>query len=272
MNQRFKTALLMALIMIPILIFGHHYYIFTLFCLLLSIGASIEFRKMLSKHHLLPRWIDILTIALSSLLFLMVLGIVNYGINPIYLLVLLIGLILIYSVMMVFIDDFTYVDFGNALLTIFYTSLGFAAFAYLRNMSLWIVLYLLLVVMVTDTFAYFFGIRYGKHKIAPKVSPKKSVEGSIAGLVFGMIFGTVFGYFLNVFGDNSSLYIYILVSALLSIIGQIGDLVASKFKRAHKIKDYSNLFPGHGGILDRFDSSMFAAIHLLFILILMGTI
>lgn len=272
MNQRFKTALLMAVVMIPILIFGHHYYIFTGFCLALSIGASIEFRKMLSKHHLLPKWIDLLTILLSALFFLMILGISSYGIHPIYLLLLLIGLMLIYSVMMVFIDDFTYTDFGNALLTIFYTSLGFAAFAYLRDMSLWIVLYLILVVMVTDTAAYFFGVRFGKHKIAPKVSPKKSVEGSIAGLVFGMIFGTVFGYFFNAFGDNYSLYIYIIVSALLSIIGQIGDLVASKFKRAHEIKDYSNLFPGHGGILDRFDSSMFAAIHLLFILILLGTL
>lgn len=272
MNQRFKTALIMALIMIPILIFGHHYFIFSGFCLMLSIGANIEFRKMLSKHHLLPKWIDVLTIILTALLFLMVLSIVSYNVDPIYLFLFLIGLILIYSVMMVFIDEFTYIDFGNALLSIFYTSLGFAAFAYLRTLSIWIVLYLLLVVMITDTAAYFFGVRFGKHKIAPKVSPKKSVEGSIAGLVFGMIFGSLLGYFFNVFGENYSLLLYILISALLSIIGQVGDLVASKFKRAHEIKDYSNLFPGHGGILDRFDSSMFAAIHLLFILILLGTI
>jgi len=272
MNQRLKTALLMALVMIPILIFGHHYFIFSGFCLLLSIGASLEFRRMLSKKHLLPKWIDLLTVILSAMMFLMVLAITLYDLSAIYLLLLIIGIMLIYSVMMVFVDEFTYLDFGNALLTILYTSLGFSAFAYLRDFGLWMVLYLLLVVMVTDTAAYFFGVRYGKHKIAPKVSPKKSVEGSIAGLVFGTIFGTLFGYFLNVFGAGYSLILYIIVSAVLSIIGQIGDLVASKFKRAHEIKDYSNLFPGHGGILDRFDSSMFAAIHLLFILILLGTI
>ena len=272
MNQRFITGLLMAIVMIPILIFGHHFFIFSGFCLLLTIGAAYEFRKMLSKHHCLPKWIDLLTVFLSAFMFLMVLGISSYGINPINLLLLVIGIMLIYSVMMVLIDDFNYSDFGNALLTILYTSLGFAAFAYLRNIGLMHVLYLLVVVMITDTAAYFFGIRFGKHKIAPKISPKKSVEGSISGLVFGMVIGTLFGYFFEVFGDGYSLWIYLIVSALLSIIGQIGDLVASKFKRAHEIKDYSNLFPGHGGILDRFDSSMFAAIHLLFILILLGTI
>lgn len=272
MNQRLRTALFMGLSMIPILIFGHHFLIFTGFCFLLSMGAAYEFRRMLSKNRPLPRWIDFVTIILSALMYLMVLGIATYGISPIYLLLYVIGLILIYSIMMVFIDRFSSQDFGNAILTILYTSLGFAAFAYLRDISLEIVLYLLIVVMITDTAAYFFGIRFGKHKIAPKVSPKKSVEGSIAGLVFGMVLGTLFGYFLEVFGAGYSIYSYLIISALLSIIGQIGDLVASKFKRAHEIKDYSNLFPGHGGILDRFDSSMFAALHLMFILILLGSL
>lgn len=270
MNQRLKTALLMGLVMIPILIFGHHYFIFSVFCLLLTIGAAYEFRSMLSKTNKVSKWIDILTIILTASLYFLILGITSYSINPIYLLLLLIGIILIYSVMMVFIDSFTSRDFGNALLTIFYCSIGFAAFAYLRNISLTIVLYLLIVVMITDTAAYFFGIRFGKHKIAPKVSPKKSVEGSVAGFLFGMIFGTLFGYFMNVFGSDYPLYAYIIISGLLSVIGQIGDLVASKFKRSYEIKDYSNLFPGHGGILDRFDSSMFAALHLLFILIFLG--
>jgi len=268
MNQRFKTAVLMALVMIPILIFGDRFFIFDAFCLLLAIGAAIEFRTMLGKGHPLPKWLDILTVVFTAGLFSTILAITHYGFDALFLLIALIGVLLFYSIVLVFKDDFKGGDFANALLTIFHCSIGFAGFAYLRQQSLMIVLYLLLVVMATDTAAYFFGVRFGKHKIAPKVSPKKSVEGSIAGLTAGTLLGALFGFFTEIFGTGFHPMHYIMISAFLSVIGQIGDLVASKFKRGYEIKDYSNLFPGHGGILDRFDSSMFAAMHLLFILIL----
>ena len=118
--------------------------------------------------------------------------------------------------------------------------------------------------MLTDVFAYFIGVKFGKHRLAEKISPKKSIEGAIAGLVLGGLISGLYAYFLEVFTIN--VVLVILISFALSVISQIGDLIASKFKREYGIKDYSQIFPGHGGVLDRFDSSMFAAILLMIII------
>jgi phosphatidate cytidylyltransferase len=268
MNQRFKTGLLMGLALIPLLIWGDRFFIFTIFCLLLSIGAAIEFRLMVRKIHELPKWIDLITVALTGLIYLSVYAVAVNQFDARILLIEMILILMIFAILMVFVEEFNPGDFGNAILTILYCSLGFATFSIFRTMGLHYVLYILIVVMVTDTAAYFFGIRFGKHKIAPTVSPKKSVEGSIAGLIFGVMSGTLFGYFLSVMGSGYSILHYILISVAVSTVGQIGDLVASKFKRSHGIKDYSNLFPGHGGILDRFDSSVFSSLFLFLILLI----
>jgi len=164
------------------------------------------------------------------------------------------------------VKDFSSRDFGNQILTIFYTSLGFIAFAFLRKESMNLVIYLFLVAMLTDVFAYFVGIKFGKHRLAVTISPKKSIEGAIGGLVIGSVLATIFAYYLNVFAY--SFWIVLLLSLVLSVISQIGDLIASKFKRETGVKDYSNIFPGHGGVLDRFDSSMFAAMFLMLALMM----
>jgi phosphatidate cytidylyltransferase len=152
------------------------------------------------------------------------------------------------------------------MLTVFYTSLGFIGFAFLRKTDMNLIIYLFLVSMITDVFAYFIGIKFGKHRLAINISPKKSVEGAVGGLFFGAIIATLFAYYLNVF--EFSVWFILLLSIALSCISQMGDLIASKFKREAGIKDYSNLLPGHGGILDRFDSSMFAAIFLMLAVII----
>lgn len=102
----------------------------------------------------------------------------------------------------------------------------------------------------TDTFAYIFGITFGKHKLLPSVSPNKTVEGSIGGIFGSVIMGCIYFYILK----NPITIYHISFFALSSISGQLGDLFASKIKRETGIKDYSNLLPGHGGLLDRFDS------------------
>lgn len=104
----------------------------------------------------------------------------------------------------------------------------------------------------TDTFAYFVGMTFGKHKLIPKVSPKKSVEGAVGGIVCCLILTLVYFYFMNL-PINAISVIFIIIS---SIAGQIGDLIASKIKRVVGIKDYAKILPGHGGILDRFDSTL----------------
>lgn len=111
----------------------------------------------------------------------------------------------------------------------------------------------------TDTFAYWIGSRFGKHKLTP-ISPKKSIEGSIGGVVGTVILSLIYTYFINKFGDLSISYLAITgIVILLSILGQIGDLAASSIKRYIGIKDFGKLIPGHGGMLDRIDSILFIA-------------
>ncbi len=107
----------------------------------------------------------------------------------------------------------------------------------------------------TDTFAYFTGVFFGKHKLCPKVSPKKTVEGAIGGIA-GCVILTVI--YFKVLGINNILYT-IIFSIFVSAFSIVGDLLASKIKREHGIKDFGNFLPGHGGILDRFDSLLFVA-------------
>ena len=113
---------------------------------------------------------------------------------------------------------------------------------------------------ICDTFAYFTGRFFGKHKLIPEISPKKTVEGSIGGIAFTIISFIIFGLIVNNAFDADISYVKLSILALvLSIVSQIGDLVASSVKRQYDLKDYGNLFPGHGGILDRFDSVMMTA-------------
>lgn len=111
-----------------------------------------------------------------------------------------------------------------------------------------------------DTMAYYSGRFFGKHKLCPKVSPKKTIEGSIGGL-FGSVLGCVIlGLIAINYGVKIELYHFVILGTLCGVFCQFGDLAASSIKRHVGVKDYSNLIPGHGGILDRFDSILFAAV------------
>ncbi len=114
---------------------------------------------------------------------------------------------------------------------------------------------------MTDIFAYFVGSKLGKRKLCPKISPKKSVEGAIGGVVGAVLLNTLLLYiFKNFFFEGESILSYITViflSVILSVISIFGDLAASTIKRNFGIKDFGKLLPGHGGIMDRFDSALF---------------
>ena len=123
---------------------------------------------------------------------------------------------------------------------------------------------------LTDTFAYIVGVKFGKHKMAPVLSPKKSVEGAIGGVVITSLFNVLILFLFTVgcknlydytlFGESAIKYLLIIpVSMILSLVSMLGDLSASAIKRNFGIKDYSQLIPGHGGIMDRFDSCIFVA-------------
>ena len=111
----------------------------------------------------------------------------------------------------------------------------------------------------TDVFAYIVGRTIGKHKFS-QVSPNKSIEGCIGGIIGAVIISLLFTYVLNVFFMLKFSYILVIgIAICLSIVGQIGDFAASSIKRYVGIKDFSNLIPGHGGMLDRLDSVIFIA-------------
>lgn len=112
---------------------------------------------------------------------------------------------------------------------------------------------------LSDTFAYFAGVYLGKNKLCPKISPKKTVEGSLGGILGSITFSVIAGIFFSKLGVEIPLYHYGIIGILSGITGQIGDLFASSIKRFCKVKDFGGILPGHGGILDRFDSILFTA-------------
>ncbi len=156
---------------------------------------------------------------------------------------------------------------STVFLTVFYIIGGYTAIVMLRDFEI-IGNYIYLLVFVgawfTDIFAYFTGRFLGKHKLIPDISPKKTVEGSIGGIVFCAIAYVVYGLGLNIFFDLKPNYaVLAIVAVFVSFVAQIGDLTLSSIKRKYGIKDFGNIMPGHGGLLDRFDSVIPVALLLL---------
>ena len=118
----------------------------------------------------------------------------------------------------------------------------------------------------TDVGAYLVGSLLGKHKLIPDVSPKKSVEGAVGGVIFAIILFIIYGAAVTYFSDQTANYLILVITAfILSVVAQIGDLIASLIKREYGIKDYGTILPGHGGIMDRFDSILAVSLPLVMI-------
>jgi len=148
-------------------------------------------------------------------------------------------------------------DVAAVFMSVTYVAVSFTSMSLTRYMNNGVYIFVLVFVAawMCDIFAYFTGRIFGKHKLAPHLSPKKTVEGSIGGIVFAVIGCALYGFIIEkVTGLNASYITLALIGLILSIISQIGDLWASLIKREHGIKDYSRMMPGHGGIMDRFDS------------------
>ena len=124
---------------------------------------------------------------------------------------------------------------------------------YLSNgIYIWLVF---IIAWGTDTFAYVFGMLFGKHKLCPSLSPKKTIEGSIGGIIGAIGLTYLYIKYLEI----DAYWAFLLIAFIGSIVAQIGDLTASKIKRVTGIKDFGFIMPGHGGVLDRFDSILFIA-------------
>ena len=151
---------------------------------------------------------------------------------------------------------------GMAFIALVYILWGFALMVLLRRMNNGEYLFILpfLGAWVSDTFAYFTGRLLGRHKLIPDVSPKKTVEGAIGGIVFAMAGFGLFGLIVSLCADVTPNYpALILLGLPVSLVSIVGDLFMSLVKRRYNVKDYGRLFPGHGGVLDRFDSVLATA-------------
>ncbi|MBQ8509934.1 MAG: phosphatidate cytidylyltransferase [Clostridia bacterium] len=148
-------------------------------------------------------------------------------------------------------------DMALVFLTTFYISVGFMAVLMVRDLEHGVYLWPLVFIgaWIPDGAAYFVGRALGRHKLIPDVSPNKTVEGAIGGIVFGAIFFALYGLGVGVLTSTSSNIGSLLIAGVVvSVISIFGDLIASLIKRQYGVKDYGTIFPGHGGVLDRFDS------------------
>jgi phosphatidate cytidylyltransferase len=271
MKTRVLTGALLGLFFVPVFVIGG--WLLYIVLGLMSVYAGYEMLKMVKVSMPIPNAVFVYGLIYNALMFAFLLyAVVDDGVSNVLLPVLL-GLVLSGSLFMVFVEEVKFDLFANLTLSILYPVFGFVSLAMIRDQGLAFLGLLFVITVSTDVFAYFVGIRFGKHRLAPRISPKKSVEGSLGGLFFAALFALVYVLVVNrgqVIMDID-LWLVVILAILVSIMAQVGDLVASKMKRTYGIKDFSNLFPGHGGVMDRFDSSMFAA--MLFVLIgLLGLI
>lgn len=150
-----------------------------------------------------------------------------------------------------------YGDVAMVFTAVTYVTVSFTAMSLTRYMQNGVYIFGLVFVAawMCDIFAYFTGRFFGKHKLAPHLSPKKTVEGSIGGIIFAVLGCLLYGLIVSkISGLNARYFVLAILGLLLSVVSQIGDLWASLIKREHGIKDYSKMLPGHGGVMDRFDS------------------
>lgn len=248
MKQRVITAVVALIIFIPIIIEGRIWVDLAGF--VLGLVALSEVLIMRKKLLVSPEAF------ISGLGILAVIAPAGWWqdlphfLDPWYIVYLFVLLLLMRTV--VSRNRFSFDDAGVITLSMLYIGIGFHFFIAARDVSLVALLYALFIVWTTDSGAYMIGRKIGKHKLAPHISPNKTWEGSIGGSLVATIVGSVFWYFFPT--GHFSLGIMILLTLVFSIVGQFGDLVESALKRYYGVKDSGKILPGHGGILDRFDS------------------
>ena len=259
MKKRIVSAIIMLLIFVPVLLLGDVYY-----PILGSILGIISLWEIMRLEKNIPNYMKIITYFVGLFLILYNYRLLDF--NSLYSFSVIVLIIFIYLISVIINKDFkkyTYKEALWLLIIVFLVGIFFNSFIKVRLLGIYPVLYCFIISSLTDTFAYLGGSFVGKHKLSPEISPNKTIEGSIIGSIIGTIIGSIF-YYLVI--GNISIYCLILLSFCLTIVGQLGDLFFSSIKRFYKVKDYSNIIPGHGGILDRLDSTLFVILgYLLYI-------
>ena len=254
--KRITTGFLFMLVIVLVLALNNK-VIDSIFVTLLSIAGIYEYNKCFKRKGYHP----ISFIGYLSCLIIPLMGVVSSQIMFSILMVAIpVAIVIMFAYIVIKKLEVNIIDIAITVLSIVYVPFlfSFIKLLFLQENGRILVLIAFACAIATDTLAYEIGSRFGKHKLSPVVSPKKSIEGSVAGIVAAMIVTAIICFITNTyFSTEFNIILMTIMGAVLSIVGQIGDLAASSIKRYCGQKDFSKLLPGHGGILDRFDSFMF---------------
>ena len=257
MKKRILGAIIILAIFIPLLVKGGIY--FAGFTVILGLMGFKELYDARYKERKLPLLLELLSFLCVAFLIMNhyesseLTLVLDYQVLSLFMIAFLVPIVIIHDFKKYNLEDALYL-LGSAI----FLGLSFNLMILMRNYSFLYILYFFLITTMTDSFALFTGRLVGVHKLAPHISPNKTVEGTIGGTVMGSLIAATF--YLTAINPDINIIILVLVTILLSLVGQVGDLVFSAIKRVYGKKDFSNLIPGHGGILDRFDSIIFVVI------------
>ena len=258
--KRFTSALLGLPLVVIMLTFGNKYVV-DVFLAIVAAIAMQEYLNAISKDSKPVKWIGYISCILIALIHIGPEKIDGAIINNFNLLEIPVLMLILFATIIITNMKTNFKDISYTLFGIIYIITCISFIAKIRGMEngRYLVWFAIIAAWGTDTFAYIIGKRFGKHKFS-EVSPKKSIEGCIAGIIGAVIIVLIYTYAINSINNFNYSYMQITIfTIILSIIGQIGDFAASSIKRYVDVKDYSNLIPGHGGMLDRIDSLMFLA-------------
>ena len=244
-----KTRILSGLIMLPLLVILYlGGYVLFAACLIIGIMGVSEFFKGFHALKIRPNF----AAAVISAIALYVINICTDKAE--WYMLWFFGAVLISLLYLFSIEKRNLADAMATITGIFYVVFFSFHVTLVEQTEYGILVWLIVITAFgTDIMAYFSGMAFGRHKLCPKISPKKTIEGSIGGILGSVILSGLFGHFFS----PEIMFHCIFIGILGGIVSQFGDLTASIFKRKMGIKDYGNLIPGHGGILDRFDSVLF---------------
>ena len=261
MKQRIISAIVALMMLLPIILVGG-----TIFSIATYVIALLGLKELLAIKETrkeLPHFIKFISYILLTLI---IFGNANNGVAVLSIdLRIIAGLFLMLLVPVIFYHDFTKYSINDAFFlvgSIFFLGVSFGLLITVRNESLLLLLYLLLITTITDTYAYITGFLIGKYKLLENISPKKTLEGLIGGTIFGVYISVT--YYHVLIDANIPIFHLIFMTTFLSVVGQIGDLFFSSVKRYYGKKDFSNIMPGHGGVLDRLDSIIFVLLAFIF--------
>lgn len=256
--KRVLTSLIGLPLVTLILILGNS-YVMDVVLMLIALICMKEYLGVIEKVAHPIKWVGYISTIIIALVSIISIEQVQYAIMfGIPSIILILFLHVIITDMKTSFKDVSYTFLGIMYITFFIMFLSL-----IRGLEHGKILlgYTIVVAWSTDIFAYLIGKKFGKHKFS-KISPKKSIEGCIAGIIGAVVMSLIYVYISNEFwglGLETSYIIIGIISFIFSIISQIGDFVASSIKRFVDTKDYGNLLPGHGGMLDRIDSLIFIA-------------